>query len=134
MLAANTELMDEIMARFKEDLPAIIWGADPMIYTPYKAITQPSLKSISETVSHYFDIPAHAIKGTVRTKQLVRIRHLFCLLASELTDKPQTVIGRFLNRDHTTIGYAIKGARDKIKTDADYLQSYEILRRKVFER
>lgn len=72
-------------------------------------IREPSpLRRLAKEVAELHDIGLGQLMGESRTKSIVMARHEFCYRAYSETNKSLSEIGRFLNRDHTTVQNAIR--------------------------
>ena len=63
----------------------------------------PTLREIINAVARHFGVSAVEILADRREKRIVQPRQIVCWLACELTPHATTIIGRYLNKDHTTV-------------------------------
>lgn len=71
---------------------------------------------ILEVVCDHFDVSEKEVRGPVRERHLVVARHLLCYLAKHFTPLTLVSIGNRLNRDHTSVIYALSKIDDYIVT------------------
>lgn len=77
----------------------------------------PTMTAILEAVAEVTETQITAIRSVRRTRNLAKVRWLFCWYCVEYTMKSYPQIARFINKDHSTVYY---GA-DKVTTNkADY--------------
>lgn len=72
----------------------LMTGAEPVSVT---------VDRILETVSKKFGFSPDVIRGKKRTKEISQARHITIYLIRQLTDMSYPAIGKFFERDHTTI-------------------------------
>ena len=87
------------------------------------------LEYIMNLMERYYGITYKQLRMKRRTYGLSQQRHIFCKLASEYTEASYPMIGRFINRDHTTVMHSVDARIDK-----EYTEIYEDLRRIITER
>lgn len=68
---------------------------------------------IVKKVSIYYKISTKEIMGKTRKKEIVIARHIAIILMDNLLNMSSTEIGKFLNKDHTTILNALKKTKNK---------------------
>ncbi len=66
-------------------------------------------------VSQKYNIPEEDIKSSKRSKDIANARHITVYLIRKLTDMPLASIGKFFNRDHTTMISSIENV-DKARS------------------
>lgn len=72
------------------------------------------LSQIAAIVSHESGIKWPHIQSATRKQDVVNARHLYCLFA-RVAGYGLTDIGKSLNRDHTTIMYAVNVAHERVQ-------------------
>lgn len=77
----------------------------------------PTPQLILEEVASFTGVGADKITGPSKAKDISNARQIFIYLLTEMTDMSLPSIGRFLNRDHTTVLYGRDKIAEKIKTD-----------------
>ncbi len=77
----------------------------------------PTPQLILEEVASFTGVAADRITGPSKAKDISNARQVFIYLLTEMTDMSLPSIGRFLNRDHTTVLYGRDKIAEKIKTD-----------------
>ena len=75
------------------------------------------MADIAAAVSEHFGFSVRDLRGPRKFRKLAYPRFLFCLLARELALKTFPEIGAYLSRDHTTVIYAERKAREMIEAD-----------------
>ncbi len=80
----------------------------------------PTMSDIAETVATRFSITVQDIRGRSRLRSHAWPRQVVMLLASEMTSNAGANIGRYLNRDHTTVLYGVRNARARVETNPDF--------------
>ncbi|MDL2313959.1 hypothetical protein LJC36_03145 [Desulfovibrio sp. OttesenSCG-928-C14] len=61
---------------------------------------------ILQTIAEYTGLEPEAIKGTGRSRQLVKARHILSYLCRDLIALPFSVIGSFIGKDHSSVLYS----------------------------
>lgn len=117
----NTELQawiegfqKEINNRFEADL---------------KVVAYPKNKSdkvdiIANVVASVTDISVDAMKGKRRDKFTANARHIAMYLCSVFTKSYTTNIGRYFNRDHTTVIHAVRLISDRQASNDELTMCY----------
>ena len=78
------------------------------------------MDTIANEVCIYYDINLNDLKGRSRVRKIVEAREVFCMLAKVFEKVKNSVIARYLNRDHSTITNAIDKYGDDYKTDRTF--------------
>lgn len=86
------------------------------------------LETIMHLMNEKYGITYQQLRVRRRTYGLVKQRQIFYKLAAEFTDCSYPMIGRFVNRDHTTV---LKGL--DVKLDSEYDKIYRDLREYIME-
>ena len=102
--------------------------ADPC--GPQFVIRRPTILSICEAASETFYVAVPKIRSRSRSTQIVRARHAVCLVASARGHQ-STVIGRVLDRDHSTVLHAVKRAHALRSRNPDFAAQLADLERQV---
>lgn len=97
-----------------------------------------TIDDVLDVVSEYTGVDKSSILGRSRYREVMRARHLFVYLAVEHTGRSVSELGRFCNKDHTTIIHSVKLVSDLIETNNDYYYStyvnlYQIISKKYKE-
>ena len=79
--------------------------------------SDPTLELIAEILEDYTGITVDQIKSKSRVREVTQIRQLLCYLAGELTNDSLKQIGRFINRDHSTVIHSKRTTLDLLETD-----------------
>ncbi len=89
-----------------------------------------TIEQIQLAVSKYFDIPVDLLRGKSRRKEIVLARQIAMYLAKELTSSSLKTIGlHFGGRDHSTVIHAYQTIEEYIRTDNEYKQHIDSIRR-----
>ena len=128
---------------WREALPGIIAGepdrTDLMIpldrivsWPKIGGVTLPSCLDIIEyTTGH----GASELRSGRRYKTLFEARVLFFLLARDMMPhKTMSELGRFLGKDHTSVGHALKRGRWRLRTDPEFAERYQHMLAAATER
>ena len=86
------------------------------------------IEYISYLMEKNYGITCRQLRMKRRTYSLSQQRHIFCKLASEFSEASYPMIGRFINRDHTTVLHSVDA-----KLDTEYTKIYDDLRRIITE-
>lgn len=87
-----------------------------------------NIDSVARAVTSYFKIAIGDLKGKSRIKKITKARHIAMYMTHKLVKLTLESIGEYYgNRDHTTVMYAIKTMKKKIKEDNNLSNTiYEI--------
>lgn len=86
------------------------------------------LETIMHLMNQMYGITYKQLRTKRKTYGLVKQRQIFCKLAGEFTEASYPMIGRFIDRDHTTVMYSIDA-----DLDSEYRKIYEDLRQRIME-
>ncbi len=91
-----------------------------------------SIEQIQRTVADYLDIPFDLLRAKTRKQEVVHARQVSMYLAKELTNSSLKTIGlHFGGRDHSTVIHACQTVDDQLRSDANFQQQLNQLRRKL---
>jgi len=91
-----------------------------------------TIEQIQRIVCEFFDIPEDLLRAKTRKQEVVTARQVAMFLAKELTNASLKTIGlHFGGRDHSTVIHAYQAVEDRMKTDAQFRQNTEHLKRKL---
>jgi chromosomal replication initiator protein len=91
-----------------------------------------SIEQIQRMVSEYLDVPFDLLRAKTRKQEVVHARQVSMYLAKELTNSSLKTIGlHFGGRDHSTVIHACQTVDDRLKTDSNFRQHLDQLRRKL---
>ncbi len=82
-------------------------------------------------IAQKFNVPEEDIKSSRRTKEITNARHLTVYLIRNLLDMPFVAIGRFFNRDHTTIMASAEKVEKLRKTSPEFDNTVNELIREI---
>ncbi len=91
-----------------------------------------TIEQIQKAVCEFFDLPEDLLRAKTRKQEVVIARQMAMFLAKELTNASLKTIGlHFGGRDHSTVIHAYQAVEDRTKTDSQFRQNAEHLRRKL---
>ncbi len=91
-----------------------------------------TIEQIQRAVCEFFDIPEDLLRAKTRKQEVVVARQVAMYLAKDLTNASLKTIGlHFGGRDHSTVIHAYQAVEDRTKTDTQFRQNAEHLRRKL---
>jgi chromosomal replication initiator protein len=91
-----------------------------------------TIEQIQRAVCEFFDIPEDLLRAKTRKQEVVVARQVAMYLAKELTNASLKTIGlHFGGRDHSTVIHAYQSVEDRTKTDTQFRQNTEHLKRKL---
>lgn len=116
----------KVLDAWKADLPKILAGERVTYPPPEVSDLLYTMAEVLAAVARTTGLSAEAIRGKRRTEKMCGARHLAVLLICDLCpEKSLTQIGRFLNRDHTTIIHGRKAALRRLDHDPAFRQAYD---------
>jgi chromosomal replication initiator protein len=91
-----------------------------------------SIEQIQRTVAEFLDVPFDLLRAKTRKQEVVHARQVSMYLAKELTNSSLKTIGlHFGGRDHSTVIHACQTVDDRIRSDSNFRQQLDQLRRKL---
>ena len=91
-----------------------------------------SIEQIQKSVCEFFDIPVDLLRAKTRRQEIVNARQIAMFLAKDLTNSSLKTIGlHFGGRDHSTVIHACQAVEEFLKTDGNYKQHVDQIRRKI---
>lgn len=91
-----------------------------------------TIENIQREVCEFFDIPEDLLRAKTRKQEVVVARQVAMYLAKDLTNASLKTIGlHFGGRDHSTVIHAYQAVEDRTKTDSQFRQNTEHLKRKL---
>jgi chromosomal replication initiator protein len=91
-----------------------------------------TIEQIQRAVCEFFDIPEDLLRAKTRKQEVVVARQVAMYLAKDLTNASLKTIGlHFGGRDHSTVIHAYQSVEDRTKTDTQFRQNTEHLKRKL---
>jgi hypothetical protein len=76
-----------------------------------------SVREIQEAVASDFSVPLSLLNSPARQQAVAWPRQYAMLLAREITGHSLPNIGRFFNRDHSTVIHGIDAAKERVSQD-----------------
>jgi len=94
------------------------------------------LQKIMAIVSEETGIEIDEIKGRNRYNDIVKARQFFCHLSKTFEVRLKmnislTMIGKEINKDHTTVIHAINKCNDFLCTEPDYKEEYDLIKKNI---
>jgi chromosomal replication initiator protein len=91
-----------------------------------------TIEQIQRLVCEFFDLPEDLLRAKTRKQEVVLARQVAMYLAKDLTNASLKTIGlHFGGRDHSTVIHAYQAVEDRTKTDTQFRQNIEHLKRKL---
>lgn len=90
-----------------------------------------SCEFITKIISDHYRISIDLIKGKSRKRELVIARQVAMYLCRQFTNKSLTEIGKFFNRDHTTVMHACTSVADQMKITASFKDEVDEFFKKI---
>ena len=86
-----------------------------------------SMDALARAVANNFKIPIGDLKGKSRIKEVTIARHIAMYMSHKILKKTLEEIGKFYDRDHTTVIHGVKKIEEQIKENPQVSQKiYEI--------
>lgn len=76
-------------------------------------------KNIAEKICEYFDMTIDVLKEKNRKRYILDARQV-CMYLMRKRGITAMAIGKFFDKDHTTVLWAVESVQDKIDTEEDY--------------
>jgi len=112
------------VALAKQVLRKIVQNLDIEIDMPY----------ITKLVSDYFSIPQEDLQSKTRKKEVVIARQIAMTLAKQYTKNSLATIGKFYNKDHSTVIYALQAIDNLLVIEPNIKGMLEALKAKLKKR
>lgn len=93
-----------------------------------------ALSALLLTVQAEWGVEAADIKSDRREQPIAEARQVWCWLARHATPSSLPRIGRYIDRDHTTVKYAIAQVERRRQADADFARRLDRLKRHADKR
>jgi chromosomal replication initiator protein len=91
-----------------------------------------SIEQIQKVVSEFFDVPIDLLRAKTRRQEVVIARQVAMFLTKEMTNSSLKTIGiHFGGRDHSTVIHACQAVEEFLKTDNNYRQQLDQIRRRI---
>lgn len=119
---------------------AVILKEPNIIPLPVRAVPEafagkPLIKDVIEAVADYYRMTVSNMERHYNGKAEVKARMVAYYIASEMTGKPLTQIGRLIGgRDHSTILRGIERIKLYLQTDARLADDIEVIKLHIRER
>lgn len=108
-----------------DDLTAEVKRLRRLVEPAPLGVSVPSIARLVSVTAAEFDVTAPAILGPRRGPEFALARHVVMFLASTRTKHSLAVIGRCLNRDHTTVLHGIRRIAELVKADPAFAARLE---------
>ena len=73
----------------------------------------PRLRQVVDAICYMNDIELHELMSNRREKRIVDARFIYYWIATKCCDKSYSEIGRFINKDHSTVMHGFKKTKHK---------------------
>jgi len=73
----------------------------------------PRLRQVVDAICHTNNIELHELMSNRREQRIVNARFIYYWIATKHCDKSYGEIGRFINKDHSTVMHGFKKTKDK---------------------
>lgn len=93
-----------------------------------------SLDWLSVLICGYYDITVKELKSKDRHARIVEARHIFCYVSRLCTTHSLLEIGRFLNRDHTTVIHAVQQVRTHSQMEEQFKEHLTDIEHAVYHQ
>ncbi len=107
------QVVDIPVTRLKPEPPKIV----PKIPEVPPQFNRPAMKTVVSAVASYYAVPEAQIYSECREKFPTRVRHIALYLASRLCGRSFAEIGRYANRDHTTVLHGVRKIERLLASD-----------------
>jgi hypothetical protein len=121
----ENELINDFVRKFTEKV-----GYSPIVITDkgssetdYNLLTLSELEECFQPFLPVIRERVQKLKPKCRYREIMELRHIFCFVA-KLMKHTYTDIGRYLNRDHTTVINSIKTFRNLYQTEEGFKMKY----------
>ena len=78
---------------------------------------RPSAEKILQEVSAYYNVDAEKVKGKARSKDVAFPRQMAMYMMRQLSQMSMPDIGKFFDRDHTTVLYGLERVETSLRED-----------------
>lgn len=85
-------------------------------------------EKIIERICDYYGVDVERILASTRIQPIAQIRHICMFIVKEKTGMTVVSIGKYFNRDHTSILHAIKRVQDLIDTEREVRDDIQTFR------
>ncbi|MCH5240117.1 MAG: chromosomal replication initiator protein DnaA [Muribaculaceae bacterium] len=90
-----------------------------------------NFEMIVETTADFFNINPDKIFSKSRVRNVADARQIIMYLSQKLTSLSSTVIGKKLNRSHTTVLHGIQQVEDRVNFTKDLTEAVEVIEREL---
>jgi len=73
----------------------------------------PRLRQVVDAVCYMNDVETHELMSNRREQRIVDARFIYYWIATKCCDKSYSEIGRFINKDHSTVMHGFKRTKEK---------------------
>ncbi len=96
-------------------------------------ITRPALNEdvILDCCARFYNVSAENIMGKIRTDEITHARHIVMYLLKEMIGMPQLKIGKFMNKDNSTVIHGIKKIKEELETNPKTKSEIENLKKDI---
>ncbi len=102
--------------------------AQQILGTNVRQVTKERIRSV---VAEHYSVTEEDLRSPKRNKEYTGPRHIACYLIREMTGASFQAIGRFFDRDHTSIMHGISKVRDEVSSDNQLAATIAFLKTKI---
>ena len=113
----------------QQEAEAIFANVAPMI----KRRQRLRIATVVEVTALWSGLSAELLRARVRDQHVVDARHVAMWLSRQLTGQSLSGIGRYFNRDHSTVANGIRRVEERRGADVAFGQQVECLRDAISE-
>lgn len=119
ILGSHTEREGEVASlvlRYVEEHPN--WAREMVVYD------DPYVAQIDKALMEVFKAPLSDYVGKSQRADMVEVRQMVALLLREITPYTLHRIAKIIGRDHSTVVWAIKTAKNRIRFEKGFREKY----------
>ena len=102
-----------------------------IIIEPILNISSYSIDDVFTTTANYFNVSLIDMKGKSRSKNIQIPRQIATYIAYKYGKHTQSDIGKYLDKDHTTIGFNINKIDSLLETDETLQKTIKDIKEKM---
>lgn len=92
------------------------------------------MRAIDLALCQLYRRPLEYYLDKSREAERVEVRQMVCLFLRENTPYTLHKIARIVNRDHSTVVWSVKTARDRVQVERPFRENYETFKNSCLER
>lgn len=110
------------------NLPPSLEIAQQILGTNVRQVTKERIRAV---VAEHYSVTEEDLRSPRRNKEFTLPRHIACYLIREMTGASFQLIGRFFDRDHTSIMHGISKIREEVSSDNQLAATIAFLKTKI---